>query len=137
MRPTWPRSGAPVGVVFNLVSKFLGAGARQFGFMLRGIREMQALLEARGIQFILLEGDPAECLPEFVEKSGASLLVADVSPLRLSRLWKEEFADKINIPFHMSEQVAIDRSGTHGVRVRKRNKRVLRVCVFEQFVQDE
>ena len=29
-------TGAPVCVVFSLVTKFLGAGARQFGFMLRG-----------------------------------------------------------------------------------------------------
>lgn len=29
-------TGAPVAVVFSLVTKFLGAGARQFGFMLRG-----------------------------------------------------------------------------------------------------
>jgi deoxyribodipyrimidine photo-lyase len=31
-------AGEPVAVVFNLVPAFLGAGARQFGFMLRGLQ---------------------------------------------------------------------------------------------------
>ena len=36
------------------VPAFLGAGARHFGFMLRGLRELQVALRAAGIQFFLL-----------------------------------------------------------------------------------
>ncbi|KAK3266299.1 DNA photolyase phr1, partial [Cymbomonas tetramitiformis] len=93
-------SGSPLAVVFNLVPKFLGAGARQFGFMLRGIREMAAELEQRGIKFALLEGDPVETLPKFVEASKATLLVTDMSPLRLGLQWREGVANAISIPFH-------------------------------------
>jgi len=49
--PAWPYA-----VVFSLVTKFLGAGARQFGFMLRGLVEMEAALAAKNIKFVLLEG---------------------------------------------------------------------------------
>lgn len=48
--------GVPVAVAFNVVTEFLGAGARQFGFMLRGLRLMQPKLEALGIPFFLLKG---------------------------------------------------------------------------------
>ena len=41
-------NGVPVVVVFSLVTKFLGAGARQFGFMLRGLKEMDAALAEMG-----------------------------------------------------------------------------------------
>lgn len=38
------------------VTEFMGAGARQFGFMLRGLRLLQPKLEAGGIPLFLLQG---------------------------------------------------------------------------------
>jgi len=55
-----------MAVVFNLVPAFLGAGARQFGFMLRGLQETAATLEAAGVPFVLLQGDPKQTLPQLV-----------------------------------------------------------------------
>ena len=40
---------APLAVCFSLVEEYLGAGLRQFGFMLRGLKEVEA-----------------ECSPEFL-----------------------------------------------------------------------
>ena len=37
------------------VPEFLGAGARHWGFMLRGLRELEANLEKAGIKFFLLK----------------------------------------------------------------------------------
>lgn len=48
------KSGAPTAVAFNLVPEFLGAGARQFVFMIKGLRELAPRLEAAGIPFFLL-----------------------------------------------------------------------------------
>lgn len=48
-------AGTNVAVVFNLVDKFLGAGARQFGFMLRGLKEMAPKLDAANIRFYLVQ----------------------------------------------------------------------------------
>ncbi|GFR43830.1 hypothetical protein Agub_g4951, partial [Astrephomene gubernaculifera] len=93
--------GSPqVAVAFNLVPAFLGAGARQFGFMLRGLRELQPRLEARGIPFFLLKGDPAQTLPSLVSRLGAGLLVTDYSPLRLGRQWKEQVCAAVSVPVH-------------------------------------
>jgi deoxyribodipyrimidine photo-lyase len=49
----------PVAVVFNLLPEFLSAGARHFGFMLRGLRETAATLQQQGVPFFLVRGDPA------------------------------------------------------------------------------
>ena len=57
-------NGENVAVVFNLVDKYLGAGARQFGFMLRGLQEMAPKLEAANIRFYLVQ----VCTGDFVHK---------------------------------------------------------------------
>jgi deoxyribodipyrimidine photo-lyase len=48
-------TSAPVCVAFNLVPAFLGAGARQFVFMLQGLKELSSRLNAAGIPFFLLQ----------------------------------------------------------------------------------
>lgn len=97
---TAAETGAPVAVVFSLVTKFLGAGARQFGFMLRGLREMEAALAAKKITFVLLEGDPAETIPAFAAEIDAGLIVTDQSPLRLGREWRSAVAKAAKCPVH-------------------------------------
>ncbi|GIL76978.1 hypothetical protein Vretimale_8581 [Volvox reticuliferus] len=89
-----------VAVAFNLVPAFLGAGARQFGFMLRGLREMQPKLEAKGIAFFLLKGDPSQTLPDLASRLGAGLVVTDYSPLRLGRQWREQVCAAVSVPVH-------------------------------------
>lgn len=39
----------------NQVPEFLGAGARHWGFMLRGLRELEGALRGAGIAFFLLK----------------------------------------------------------------------------------
>lgn len=84
------KHNAPVAVAFNLVPAFLGAGARHFGFMLRGLQELHAELQSLDIPFFLLRGDPATTLPELVASSKAAALVTDYSPLRLGRTWRDQ-----------------------------------------------
>ncbi|CAI5468091.1 unnamed protein product, partial [Closterium sp. Yama58-4] len=81
--------GEAVAVVFNLVDSFLGAKARHFAFMLRGLREVQGSFVALGIPFFLFQGKAEETVPDFAMRCGASLLVTDFSPLRIGRHWRE------------------------------------------------
>lgn len=90
--------GVPCAVAFNLVTEFLGCGARQFVFMLKGLQELQPKLAAAGIPFFLLQGDPAQTIPKLVSDTGAGLLVNDYSPLRLGRKWKDEVCAAVFIP---------------------------------------
>ncbi len=90
----------PLGVVFCLVPTFLGAAARQYEFMLKGLREVQKKLIRKNIPFYLIIGSPERDIPRFVKRHKASLLVADFSPLKISERWKTGVAEAIDIPFH-------------------------------------
>lgn len=43
----------PLKVVFNLVPKFLEATARQYGFMIKGLREVEGQLREKNIPMYL------------------------------------------------------------------------------------
>ena len=51
---TAKKKGASLRVVFNLVESFLGARARHFAFMLRGLRIVEKKLAALNIPFFLV-----------------------------------------------------------------------------------
>lgn len=91
----------PLSVLFCLQVEFLGAGSSQFAFMLQGLKELSQRLAALNIPFTLLLGDPEVKVPEYLTETGAGLLVADFSPLRISRSWKDRIANTVNIPLHV------------------------------------
>ena len=72
------------------VPEYLVAGARQFGFMLRGLKLMEPKLAELNIPFFLVKGDPIKTIPEFVKKVKAACLVTDFASLRLGREWRDE-----------------------------------------------
>ena len=90
----------PLTVVFCLVTDFLQATLRQYGFMLRGLLETFAELERKNIACHLLFGQPYEVLPGFLAQLQASLLVTDFDPLRIKRLWKEKLLARLAIECH-------------------------------------
>ncbi len=89
----------PLVVVFCLVPGFLGATIRQYGFMLKGLEEVERGLMNKGIPFFLLDGLPGEEIPRFLRKIKASWLFTDFDPLRIKRQWKAEVAREVRIPF--------------------------------------
>ena len=89
---------APLGVVFNLVPKFLAAAHRQYDFMLRGLKETAASLKKQNIPFFLLQGEPRETLPDFLRHCRAGALVTDFDPLRIKRQWKNQVLEQLQIP---------------------------------------
>ena len=90
----------PLVVVLNLVLDFLEATIRQYGFMLKGLKEVEAELNKYNIPFFLLSGKPEVEIPKFLKKINASTLVSDFDPLRIKRIWKKEVSRKITIPFY-------------------------------------
>jgi len=91
--------GVPLAVVFCIAPSFLGATMRQYGFLLKGLEDVDRSLRRVGIPFHLLRGDPATELPRFIAGHRAAELVADFDPLRIKRAWKNLVADRIQIPF--------------------------------------
>lgn len=87
-------------VVFNLVPDFLEATIRQYGFMLKGLREVESELFKYNIPLILTSGKPEEKIPNLLNSLKASILVSDFDPLKIKRIWKRDVAKKIIIPFY-------------------------------------
>eukprot|EP00897_Mesotaenium_endlicherianum_P006386 jgi/Mesen1/5776/ME000293S04931 len=102
-------SGVSAAVVFNLVPNFLNAKARHFGFMLRGLRQLEPRLKELNIPFFLLRGKAEETIPEFCQRAGASLLVMDFSPMRIAKQWKE------GVCAGVERQVAVQEVDAHNV----------------------
>lgn len=92
--------GAPLSVVFCLVPKFLNATIRQYGFMIKGLQEVEQNLIEKNIPFFLLKGNPDEEIPAFIKKHKIGTLVSDFNPLRISKGWKEGVSRNIDIPFY-------------------------------------
>jgi deoxyribodipyrimidine photo-lyase len=92
--------GVKLAVCFNLVDSYLRAGARQFGFMLRGLKLLAPQLESSNIRFYMLKGKPGDKVPELVSEIGAGLVVVDMAPLRMPAQWKEDVMQKIECPMH-------------------------------------
>ena len=91
---------APLAVLFCLVPEFQGATMRQYGFMLKGLKETDENLVKKGIPFFLVTGSPEEEIPNFIKKYRISLLIKDFDPLRIKKDWTESVARKIDIPFY-------------------------------------
>jgi len=90
----------PLMVMFNLMPNFLETTIRQYGFMLKGLHEVEQELSRYNISFFLLKGKPEVEIPRLIKKFNASALVSDFDPLRIKRIWKKEVAKKIKIPFY-------------------------------------
>lgn len=90
----------PLAVVFCLVPTFLGATIRQYGFMLRGLRQTEQSLRAKGIPLVLLRGEPGRELPRFAREHDVSALVTDFDPLRIKRQWLRGVASSLSAPFY-------------------------------------
>ncbi len=89
----------PLAVVFCLVPEFLDATWRQYGFMLKGLIELEAELRTMNIRFFLLQGQPEDQVVHFCRSRKVGALVCDFSPLRINRGWKNKVAENARVPF--------------------------------------
>ena len=90
----------PLGVVFSLVPQFLRATIRQYGFMIKGLQELEKTVAQKNIPFFLLTGQPEQTIPVFIREYSVGKLVTDFSPLRINTGWKKAAIKKLNIPVY-------------------------------------
>jgi deoxyribodipyrimidine photo-lyase len=89
-----------LAVLFCLVPRFLDATIRHYGFMLKGLGEVETGLGELGIPFFLLSGEPGREIPRFAAEHGVRSLVTDFDPLKLKGEWKRGVADKADFPIY-------------------------------------
>ena len=85
----------PLMVVFCMVPKFLDATERQYGWMIRGMQELEGRFREKGIHFEVLLGYSYELLPEYVDKHKIGVVINDFNPLRCHREWVTEVTKQL------------------------------------------
>jgi deoxyribodipyrimidine photo-lyase len=85
----------PLAVCFNMVPGYLGATRRHYGFMVKGLKEVEETLKKLNIPFFLLFGEPEETVSKLAHDLKVSHLVTDFSPLRVPRMWKDKLTAKM------------------------------------------
>ena len=85
-------------VLFCLQRDYLEAGARHFRFMINGLRQLAAGFDQLGMPFLLKSGFPRQVVPEWLARLDACALVTDFNPLRISRSWRNEVFERVEIP---------------------------------------
>jgi len=93
------RRNVQLCVAFCLVPEFMGATWRQYSFMIKGLREVEQDLVAKGIGFRLLLGHPWVELPPFLHEVGAGAVVTDFDPVKIKMEWKRKVMSGTFIPF--------------------------------------
>ena len=91
----------PLAVVFCLVPDYPGANIRHYGFMLKGLQEVEQNLRKFKIPFILLAGAPTEILPRYLTEVKGASLVTDFDPLFIKRSWQHDVAAQIDCSFYV------------------------------------
>ncbi len=87
-----------LAVIFCLAKKFIGAGNRQYDFMLNGLKEVEQALKPLNIPFHLICGDPGGSVAEFALRSCASAVFTEFAPLKIKQSWKKAAVKKIKVP---------------------------------------
>jgi deoxyribodipyrimidine photo-lyase len=79
-------------VVFGLTDGYPEANLRHYAFLLEGLQNVRDALKERKIKFVVRRGSP----DEVALKAGrdASLIVCDMSYLRLQKEWREKVAEE-------------------------------------------
>jgi deoxyribodipyrimidine photo-lyase len=92
--------GRPLEVLFTLAPSFLGAPVRHYGFMFRGLAEVEVSLRMLGIPMTVLTGEPGISAATHAERVKAGMVVTDFSPLKLPKSWKMQAAALLPCAFY-------------------------------------
>ncbi len=88
------RIGKPLVAAFSITDNYPEANERHYAFMLEGLKETQAAVAKRGIQFVILHGSPERSIPTIAQK--ADLLVTDEGYLRIQQQWRRTVAEAVD-----------------------------------------
>ncbi|WP_034632519.1 deoxyribodipyrimidine photo-lyase [Maridesulfovibrio bastinii] len=86
----------PLEIVFCLAPRFLSAGARQYHFMLSGLKELEEKARNLNIGFRVLCGEPDKKIADYCLEQSCSTLIVDFFPLRIFNNWVKSLCSEFN-----------------------------------------
>lgn len=92
--------GKPVAVFFGLTPSYPGANLRHYRFMLEGIAETQRELADRGTPLVMKLVSPEVGVVEAARLLKAAVVIGDENPARVGRVWRDQVAGRLTVPFH-------------------------------------
>ncbi|KAK3737317.1 hypothetical protein RRG08_067383 [Elysia crispata] len=85
----------PLHVCFCLVPKYLDATIRMYGFMMKGLAQVEKECRELNIPFHLLYGQASKSIPAFVKEHNIGGVVTDFSPLRVPVKWVDDLKNAL------------------------------------------
>lgn len=123
----------PLLVAFVLTS-YPEANERHYYFMLEGIREVEAELRKKNIEFVMKIGNPIDIISDLARNS--LVLVSDKGYLKIQKKWRIEIADRVEVPMVEVEsdlivpiQKASNKEEYAAYTIRKKINRLLPDCL--------
>lgn len=89
----------PVLAAFGLTADYPGAHRRHYRFLVEGLEDARAELEARGVRLVVRIGAPDEVVARLVAETGPAAVIGDENPIRVGSLWRERLGRAIRCPF--------------------------------------
>ena len=93
--------GLPLVIGFGLTDAYPEANLRHYTFMLEGLAQTRTALADRGIQMVVLKGNPPDAALNLGQE--AALIVCDAGYLRHQRLWRGQVARNAGCPVILVE----------------------------------
>ena len=91
----------PLIVLYSLNGNFPDSNIRQYGFMLKGLRETIESLRKKDIPVYVVRGDAVQSVLKFINQEKAGLLISDFSPLKVYRNRTSTVSRSLSIPVHI------------------------------------
>ena len=93
-------------VIFGLMADYPEANLRHYAFLLEGLQDVRDALKERNIKFVVHRGSPDEVALD--AGKDASLIVCDMSYLRLQKEWREKVAEEADCAvFQVETEVVV------------------------------
>jgi len=86
----------PVVACFVLTPSYPEASERHYAFLVEGLADIGARLQARGIPLIVREGDPPKVITDLA--ADAYMVVMDRGYLRHQKRWRQQVAEAVDTP---------------------------------------
>ncbi len=88
----------PVIACFGLTAAYPSAQRRHYRFLVDGLIDIKADLNAKGVAFVVRLGDPAEVVLKLASELKPAVVIGDENPLRVGQMWRDHLTESLQVP---------------------------------------